>query len=136
MKRLFELKKWHSNTLGSWVYPREQTPRSLGRLIHALNEKYQDLCRKKAQELKKECFSATPVTESPSCENKESLENITAPSDDLIGESLSEDAAAKEPSTSEAGGKNAEEPGEDAEEQGVKAITIGQRNAEIHSDRS
>ena len=118
MKRLFELKKWHSNTLGSWVYPREQTPRSLKRLLYALNEEYQELCRQKAQELKEEGFSATPVTESPSCENKESPENVTAPSDDLIGENLSEDAAAKELSTSEAGDKDAEEPGEDAEEQG------------------
>ena len=82
MKRLFELKKWHSNTLGSWVYPREQTPRSLGRLMYALNEEFQEFCRKKAQKLKEEGFSATPVTESPSCENKESLENVTAPSDD------------------------------------------------------
>ena len=119
MKRLFELKKWHSNTLGSWVYPREQTPRSLGRLMYALSEEYQELCRKKAQELKEEGFSATPVTKSPSCENKESLENVTAPSrDDLIEESLPEGAAAKEPFPSEVGDKDAEEPGEDAEEQG------------------
>ena len=50
--------------------------------MYALNEEFQEFCRKKAQKLKEEGFSATPVTESPSCENKESLENVTAPSDD------------------------------------------------------
>ena len=53
--------------------------------------------------MKEEGFAANPVTKFPSCENKESLENVTAPSDDLIEENLSEDAAAKELSTSEAG---------------------------------
>ena len=96
------------------MYPREETRRSLNRLIRAMDAEYQLLCKrkaqeKKAQELKEEGFSATPVTESPSCENKESLENVTAPSDDLIEENLSEDAAAKELSTSEAGDTDAEE---------------------------
>ena len=113
MKRLFRLKKWHSKTLETWVYPREQKLRSVRRLLRAVNEEYQALCKeaakkrkaqeKKAQELKEEGFAANPVTKFPPCENKESLENVTAPSDDLIEENLSEDAAAKELSTSEAG---------------------------------
>ena len=77
LKRLFELKKWHSNTLETWVYPREETRRSLNRLIRAMDEEYQLLCKrkaqeKKAQELKEEGFAANPVTKFPSCENKES----------------------------------------------------------------
>ena len=70
LKRLFELKKWHSNTLETWVYPREETLRSLKRLVRAMNEEYQLLCKKNAQEKKEEGLSATPVTKSPSCENK------------------------------------------------------------------
>ena len=79
----------------------------------ALNEKYHELCKQKAQELKEEGFSATLVTKSPSCENKKWLENITAPTrDDLIEESVSEDVAAKELFAFEAGDRDAEEPGD------------------------
>ena len=85
VKRLFELKKWHSNTLETWVYPREETLRSLKRLVRAMNEEYQLLC-KTAREKKEEGLSATPVTKPPSCENKESLGNVTAPSGDEVTE--------------------------------------------------
>ena len=113
MKRLFKLKKWHSKTLETWVYPRDQTLRSLQRLLRAVNKEYQAFCKEKAKKMKEEGLPATPVTKYPACEIKESLETATVLSrHDLIEESFSEEVAAKKLFPSEVGDRDAEEPGD------------------------
>ena len=115
MERLFQRNEWHSKTMEEWVHPRDETPRSLRRLLSAVITEYQALCKERAKKMKEERLSATIGTKFPSCENKE--------------ESLSGEVAAKELFASEVGDKDTEKQG-DREEETEASVASKNDNAE------